>query len=311
MEKHELETANQQLMDKRAAVKDQTPKPISEKMGQTFRLELQPSADDDTRCEAAIWECDDCGESVKPFTWTLGEWTRYIMRQFCDCSAGQAKKAVYEQDLMHDEWRKLADRLIAPLERGIYKTFTFAHWDKSRNAPGSTKTFAELNEYVDQVQIDEPNWLYLSGSNGLGKTHLAIAALRKIAAIRLWQPHVIVWPELCSQTQESWSSHHGPTEGQLWGKARAAKILLIDDLDKTSTGEWAMSKLFTLINYRLQHLKPTIFTANTSLTKLVDDWGKPAAPDHVKNTGRAILSRIGGQLLFCVEFEGKDQRWAK
>ena len=281
-------------------------------MLQTFQPESQNLADDDTRREAATWECDDCQQIVKPFTWTLGEWTRYIMRQFCDCPTGQAKKAAYRQDLAIDEWRKSAEMLIAPLERGIYKTFTFTRWDKSRNDPSSARVFEKINEYVDQVQIDESNWLYLSGSNGLGKTHLAIATLRKIAAIRLWQPHVIVWPELCSQTQESWSNHHnGPTEGQLWSRARAAKILLIDDLDKTSTGEWAMSKLFTLINYRLQHLKPTIFTANTSLTKLVDDWGKPAAPDHVKNTGRAILSRIGGQLWGCVEFEGKDQRWAR
>lgn len=261
--------------------------------------------DDPIRRQSATWTCDDCGQDVEPFTWELGDTIRYIMRQFCDCPVGQTKKAAYEEDLAHHEWQKTAEALIEPLNIGDYVNFTFTAWRPDNG--NARRVFDHVNEYVNQVEDKGDNWLYLYGEYGLGKTHLAIAALRKVAAIRLWQPHVIVWPELCQATQESWGSSHGPTEAALWGRARSAKILLIDDLDKTSTGEWAMSKLYGLINHRLHYEKPTIITANRSIQELQAEW-KESPKDHVRDTGMAILSRIRGPLWANVEFKGQDQR---
>lgn len=234
----------------------------------------------------------------------------YRRRSFCPCSAGQALAQVQAQDdadigrlsrineLLHD----------SGLTGGNYRRFRFDTWDKSCNAPSSEKAYDLVMAYTENVQIDEKNWLYVCGDYGLGKTHISVAAIRRILFNRLWPARVTVWPELCQATKETWGANFGPSEAQLWARVRTARVLLIDDIDKTSTGEWAMGKLYALINYRLNKMLPTIITANDSLIDLREKWGG-STQRHVHDLGLAVLSRIAEGLCGGVKIEGDDQRW--
>ena len=197
--------------------------------------------------------------------------------------------------------------MTSPLNTGAYAVYRFSTWDDTLNDGAAGHAREQVAWYVDTVAKTGSNWLYIAGGYGLGKTHLAVAALRKIAGTRLWKPHVVVWPELCDATRESWTASFGASEAQLWGAARAADILLIDDLDKTATSEWAMGKLFGLVNYRYVRQKPTIITANRSLLRLREEW-RASKLSHIRDTGQATLSRIEGQLMALVILDGEDQR---
>lgn len=307
----EIQRGNQVLAAKRGELQATKPQPISKKIETTLPEKLSALPDDDRAAEFA-WTCLDCLALVEPFAWTFGNKTRYIRREFCDCVAGRILQAAREKDIADDEREACSEQLIfrSGLNAPEYHRFRFDTWDKQRNAPWSGKAADNVGCYVDQVKAFSGNWLYLHGNYGLGKTHLAIAALRKIAAIRLWEPHIVVWPELCQATKESWDRGSGSvTEAHLWGPVKRAKILLIDDLDKTPTAEWAMGKLFVLINERSMKGKPTIITANHSVTDLQAKWSASRKP-HVNDTGMAVLSRIIGELWGLVEFKGSDQRMA-
>lgn len=254
------------------------------------------------------WQCKHCGEQVEPLTVTVDESTHCIPRRHCDCPQALAEKEVADQERQRQEWREQAIRLIteAGLESRQYSRLRFVEWDVNRNAPHSQRALDQFTAYTESVESEGQNWLYAHGGYGLGKTHLSVAAVRKIAAENLWRPHVVVWPELCQMTKESWGGN-GDSEASLWGRARAADILLIDDLDKTATSEWAMGKLYGLINFRSARQKATIITANHSLPELTDQWRNHKA-FHVKDTGAAVLSRIQGQLAKIVVMKGSDQR---
>lgn len=235
----------------------------------------------------------------------------YYRRTFCICPAGErkanAEAARLDTDNLQDRIRQLNGE--AGLGKGLYAQYRFDQWDIAVNAPHSKRAIAAVRNYVSSVSLDSKNWLFLYGDYGLGKTHLAIAALRAIALNNEWTARVAVWPELCQATKESWSSHHGLTEAQLWGRVRSARILLLDDLDKTSTSEWAMGKLFDLINQRSAKQLPTIITANHSPKQLQSDW-RNSRHEHIRDTGLAVLSRIAQSLWGGVKFEGEDQRWS-
>lgn len=236
---------------------------------------------------------------------------RLIKRKFCPCPEGQAREKLTADQADFIERKRQAEVLLmqAGLSVGRYENYRLNNWDPKRQDGDALRVFDAAQGYIKTVVERGRNWLYLHGDYGLGKTHLAVATIRKIAATRLWRPHVIVWPELCGLTQEGWGSRSG-AEGAMWGAARAAKILLIDDLDKTQTSPWAMSKLYSLINGRCDRRLPTIITANRSVMQLRKVWSAPRQKDHVKDTGGAVLSRIGGQLVKAVEFRGEDQRFA-
>ena len=231
---------------------------------------------------------------------------------FCDCPGGQALQAAEMEALAKED---LANRIkeinaSAKLDQGLYATFRLDEWDISRNAPHSARELKAVRAYNNSVKIGPKNWLYLYGGYGLGKTHLAIAALRKLALVNEWTARVAVWPELCQLTKESWSANFGPTEAQLWNRVRSARLLLIDDLDKTSTNEWAMGKLYSLINNRLTNELPTIITSNHSFTQLQSVWRK-SEKEHVHDLGLAVLSRIAEAVWGTIHFQGEDQRWIR
>jgi DNA replication protein DnaC len=258
------------------------------------------------------WRCPDCARNVRPLSVETGHQTYYHRRAFCDCPAGQAAALANAKIIADAERMERIEEIIsaAGLDRGQYARFRFNRWDPARNAPHAKHAFDHVLAYADQIEPGGQNWLYLHGAYGLGKTHLAVAALRRIAAVHLWSARVVVWPELCQATKESWSANHGPTEAQLWARVRSARVLLIDDIDKTSTGEWAMGKLYGLINYRLTKMLPTIITANASLTQLRETWRR-SNREYVRDLGMATLSRIAEGLWGGIEFKGEDQRWVR
>jgi DNA replication protein DnaC len=235
----------------------------------------------------------------------------YYRRSFCQCPAGQFKANTEADKIIEEDLQERIRQLNneSGLGKGLYAQYRFDKWDVSINAPYSTKAINAVRRYVETVSLDTNNWLFLYGDYGLGKTHLAIAALRAIALNNEWTARVAVWPELCQATKESWNTTHGLTEAQLWGRVRSARILLLDDLDKTATSEWAMGKLFDLVNQRSTRQLPTLITANHSPKQLQSDWRK-SRHEHIRDTGLAVLSRIAQCLWGGVKFEGKDQRWS-
>ena len=239
---------------------------------------------------------------------------RLIQRSNCSCPAGELKQEEAATQATYQEWHSQAEMLLnrAGLSHGRYAAARFGNWDPKRHKADALRVFNAVRDYVDTVAKNGPNWLYLHGDYGLGKTHLAVAAVREIAARKLWQPHIIVWPEICQLTKESWRGGGGysaPSEGAMWASARGAVVLVIDDLDKTHTTGWAMGKLYALINNRYDRQMPTIITANRSIPLIRKVWEK-SKDDQVRDTGAAVLSRIGGQLMSLIKFEGEDQRWA-
>ena len=236
-----------------------------------------------------------------------------VTPRYCPCPGGQAEEAAAESEAAKKEWLARARQLIIKLDIGRYGEYRFSTWDASRNGDASRSAVEAVRRYVEDVIAKRTKrWLYLYGPYGVGKTHLAIAATRQIAAESLADPYVAVWPQHCSQVQDSWSRSQGEAvtpEHKLWASMRHAGILLLDDIDKQRATPWAIQKLYEVIDYRVVRDKPTIITANHSVAALNAEW-LSAKEDHIRDTGAAILSRIAGQLYASVEFAGLDQRWS-
>jgi len=259
--------------------------------------------------------CPDCGAEMKVFfkfvegkciqTSDPSEAEITHLSNFCFCPEGQAKQGAHFVGVGQTNDKAIVQQLTLKLNSDRYNNLRFSTWDKSRNGEHSYNSFNAVDTWAAHVSNNATSkWLWLHGSNGLGKTHLAIAAVRKIAAVRMVQPSVAVWPEVVAQERESWGRVTSPPN---WQQIKTAGVLLIDDIDKVSAYGSIMEKLFTIINYRSEHKKPTIITANRSIEEL-RQWLAGNKDTSVVDNSRAILSRVVGVLYSEVKFVGNDQR---
>ncbi len=243
--------------------------------------------------------CEACGAPLAPISFELfGE--EIVLRPVCECRI---------QELEERERRGRRSELCwlirqQGLEDGLYARMSLDEW-KYRD-PSSEAVAEKLKGYVQSAHLGARNWLYLFGGYGLGKTHLAVSALKHLCLNREWEPFLLRWSEYCSRVQQSWQSSTGESEYDLWRRPTNVTLLVLDDIDMRSPTEWALGKLFELIDHRYRHRLPTILTANRSLERLTDFWSRN---EQTRDLAGAILSRIVGQLSAVIEFTGRDYRY--
>jgi DNA replication protein DnaC len=127
----------------------------------------------------------------------------------------------------------------------------------------------------------------LLGDYGALKTTLATAAWRyrvehRIATSAEW----IVAPDFLEELRHSYDADSGVLTSIVFDRAQATDLLLFDDLGAEKVTDrnrdWVQEQIYRLVNWRSNHLLPTLFTSNLSLKQLE------------AKLGRAIVSRIEG-----------------
>jgi DNA replication protein DnaC len=72
---------------------------------------------------------------------------------------------------------------------------------------------------------------------------------------------------------------------------KAVSVLFVDDLDKAKFTERVVSEFFEILNYRIEHQKPTIITSNSKGKELQIQLG---------NAGEAIVARLRNNQYFTI-----------
>lgn len=237
--------------------------------------------------------CENCGKQLKVVKMRFGSDRQITLP--CECVIKQRQRQ--ERQTQRQQMLELLQR--RGFQSGKYARMTFASWC---DHPIILKT---AEAYMDSLELKNRNWLYLYGENGLGKTHIAIATARHIAIQCQWDPAIFQWAEYCSLIQHSW---HDTSIKVDWNMIRRAVVLVLDDIDKKTATEWALGKLYEVIDYRYINELPTIITANRSILELSTLWNKTK---ETENLSHAIISRIIGQLAKVLHFKGQDYRFTK
>ena len=211
----------------------------------------------------------------------------------CECVRDKHKR----QERKRQDKKMMQMLFDQGFQSGKYAVMTLANWQQKGIG---TDIIEAATDYIRSVGLNQANWLYLYGDYGVGKTHIAVALARQIAVDRRWQPALFRWGEYCSLIQQSWHDKRIHIDWQL---SRYARILVLDDIDKKTATRWALSQLYDIIDYRYIHNLPTVMTANRSIIELSKFWNKDS-----EDLGRAIISRVVGQLVKVIHFEGEDYR---
>jgi hypothetical protein len=136
-------------------------------------------------------------------------------------------------------------------------------------------------------------WLYISGSNGIGKTHLMWSACNMLIAADK-TVHYCSLKQILDDIKNTYDAESAIQTAGVKRKYIDIGVLFIDEFEKDGWTDWASNEIFEILNERGMQNRPTMICSNKSLQELEFDKFK------------SMISRF--QTGMIVSMSGEDMR---
>ncbi len=193
-----------------------------------------------------------------------------------------------------------------------------ASWNRSlTQAKLVVQRFAQEFSPVREMQSE--HGLLLMGPCGVGKTHLAVAALKEIV-LRGHSGLFYDYRELLKEIQDSYNPENQATEMGVLEPVLQAEILVLDDVGSSKPSLWALETVGHVLNTRYNEKRVTLLTTNyldaetaangaaTAPNPRVIGMRPPAVEDSLtERVGKRIRSRLY-EMCRTIEILAPDYR---
>jgi DNA replication protein DnaC len=172
----------------------------------------------------------------------------------CDCGMEDRATRVLERACVPKRYEHCDfESYVTDLTDG--RTWTSHHAQSLKHA----KLLA--HGFVRDFPANEEKGLLLMGPSGVGKTHLAVAALKELIR-RGHQGLFCDYRELLKEIQASYNPASQSTEMAILEPVRSAEILVLDDLGASKPSDWVRDIVGIVLNARYNEKRTTIITTN-------------------------------------------------
>src|SRR5260370_12445334 len=135
------------------------------------------------------------------------------------------------------------------------------------NFPSSNRTLgaAELRarKLVESYPLETAGTgVLLTGSIGVGKTHLAVGILQALVAERGATGLFYDYRDLLKQIQNSYNAQVRETELEILAPVFEADVLVLDELGASKPPDWVWDTVAHILNTRSNDRRTTIITTN-------------------------------------------------
>jgi DNA replication protein DnaC len=171
----------------------------------------------------------------------------------CECAMEEREEIVMERARIPKRYEHCDfESFSTDLEDG--KTWTAQHEKSLKQA----KLLAQ--GFVRDYPATEKG-LLLMGPSGVGKTHLAVAALKEL--IRRGHAGLFCdYRELLKEIQASYNPASESTEMGVLEPIRTVELLVLDDLGASKPSAWVLDIIGLVLNARYNERRMTILTTN-------------------------------------------------
>lgn len=173
-----------------------------------------------------------------------------------------------------------------------------------------------VRRFAEEFTTEGEHGLLLMGPCGVGKTHLAVAALKEV--VRRGHTGVFYdYRELLKQIQDSYNPTNQTTEMGVLEPVLKTELLVLDDVGSSKPSPWALETVGHVLNTRYNEKRATILTTNffdedSALAaarprRALGEREKPPEEPFKERVGQRIRSRLY-EMCRTVEIAAPDYR---
>lgn len=144
-------------------------------------------------------------------------------------------------------------------QAGLSPMFATAALETFEHRPG-TESMLEA-----AFAFDMAHGLFIMGSYGSGKSHVAAAICNRMLDQEYRCRYANV-PETLAELRATYNGNG--KEDAILDELTTTDLLVLDDIGAEKPTEWAVDRLYTVIDSRYRHMRPTIYTTNLSLDEM-------------------------------------------
>jgi DNA replication protein DnaC len=156
----------------------------------------------------------------------------------------------------------------------------------------------------------EGRGLLLTGSVGVGKTHLAVGIVQALITEKGVQALFCDYRELLKRIQESYNPQVASTELQILTPIFEAEVLILDELGAQKPTDWVWDTVALILNTRYNDKRTTLITTNypNAPAALARSTDKVIREETLGDRiGERMRSRLA-EMCVEVEMRGNDLR---
>lgn len=168
----------------------------------------------------------------------------------CDCGSGERAARTVDRA-----------RIPKRYEHCDFESYSTDVGKSFQDAQSLKLAKMDAQGFVREYPGSSEKGLLLMGPSGVGKTHLAVAALKELLR-RGHQGIFCDYRELLKEIQASYNPQSESTEMRILEPVRNAEILVLDDLGASKPSAWALDMIGLVLNARYNERRVTILTTN-------------------------------------------------
>ena len=192
----------------------------------------------------------------KPNTAAVGE-PKMVWAIPCDCTTGDRTERALARARVPERYRHCdfenfeTDNEIENVPREQLQA-----WNRSL-----TQAKLVVTRFAEEFPLGSEHGLLLIGPCGVGKTHLAVAALKEIV-LRGHTGLFYDYRELLKEIQDSYNAESQATEMGVLEPVLTTEVLVLDDVGSSKPSSWALETVGHVLNTRYNKKRVTLLTTN-------------------------------------------------